>query len=136
MIDGELNALLLELYSCPANHTLWPRVLDQIRRLLQVRCAAIQVLTRRNERIRVKWVARDSESEADAGHHDPFISGDENPRLRYRPPFDRHAGEGFVRDQDYAVEAKSELAQLRLRLADLGLGSHLSKMAALSEHER
>ena len=46
----------------------------------------IELTEAANDRISVQWVARDSESQADQGHHDPFIAGDQNPRLRRAPP--------------------------------------------------
>jgi len=134
MIDSGLSKLLLDLYSCPANGQRWPRVLDGIRERLRVRCAAVQILSTATPRVTVKWVARDSESQANRGHHDPFISGDQNPRLRVVPPRSS-ISPLFMRDQDYFQADNADLAHLHQRLADLGLGSCLSAGVCLSAQE-
>jgi DNA-binding CsgD family transcriptional regulator len=135
MIDGGLNRLLLELYACPIDCARWPRMLDRMREALRVRCAAIQVLTTAHERVNVKWAVRDSESQADQAHHDPFISGDQNPRLQYGPST-LQAPTTFIRDRDYFAEGHRGLGQLHERLADLGLGSCLCASAALPGGDR
>ncbi len=135
MIEGGLNRLLLELYACPMDGTLWPGLLDRMREVLRVRCAAIQVLSPANDRVRVTWAVRDSESQADQAHHDPFISGDQNPRLRYRPSA-VDAATMFMRDRDYFQEGDRDIGQLHERLADLGLGSCLCASAALPGNDR
>lgn len=135
MIDGGLNRLLLELYACPIDCTRWPGMLDRVREALRVRCAAIQVLSMANDRVSVKWAVRDSESQADQAHHDPFISGDQNPRLQYGPST-LQPPTTFIRDRDYFAEGHRELGQLYERLADLGLGSCLCASAALPGSDR
>jgi DNA-binding CsgD family transcriptional regulator/PAS domain-containing protein len=134
MIDSGLSSLLLDLYACPTNVGRWPQVLDGIRERLRVRCAALQILSTAAPRVRVEWVARDSEAQADQGHYDPFISGDQNPRLRVTPPR-VHPSATFMRDRDYFQAGHRDLARLRERLADLGLGSCLSAGISLSAHE-
>jgi PAS domain-containing protein len=136
MIESGLSALLLELYSCPTDYTRWLRVLDRIRGVLRVRCAAVQLLADNDNQITVKWAVRDSESEANPAHHDPFISGSQNPRLRYRPPFHLNGSDIFVRDRDYAQWRHPEFAHLHERLADLGLGSFLGTSISFSGSER
>jgi DNA-binding CsgD family transcriptional regulator len=136
MIESGLSTLLLELYSCPTDCTRWLTLLDRIRGVLRVRCAAIQLLVNNDDRITVKWAVRDSESEANRDHHDPFISGNENPRLRYRSPFHPRTSEIFLRDKDYAWPGNHEFVRLREGLADLGLGSHLATSVSLSPNER
>ncbi len=135
MIDAGLNKLLLDLYACPIDGTRWPGVLDRMREALRVRCAAIQVLTRKNDRVSVKWAVRDSESQADQAHHDPFISGDQNPRLQYGPST-LQPPTAFIRDRDYFADDHRELGQLYERLADLGLGSCLCASTALPGNDR
>ncbi len=135
MTASGLNRLLLELYACPVDCNRWPGMLDRVREALRVRCAAIQVLSMASDRVSVKWAVRDSESQADQAHHDPFISGDQNPRLQYgpstlQPPMT------FIRDRDYFAEGHRELGQLYERLADLGLGSCLCASAALDGSDR
>lgn len=134
MMDGGLNTLLLNLYDCPANARHWPHVLDGIRERLRVRCAAIQILSTATVPVTVRWVARDSESQANRGHHDPFICGDQNPRLRVAPPRSNFS-KIFMRDRDYFQANDCDLAHLQQRLADLGLGSCLSAGVCLSAHE-
>jgi hypothetical protein len=134
MMDSGLSTLLLDLYDCPRNAGRWPQVLDGIRERLRVRSAAVQILSTSTPRVTVRWVARDSESQANRGHHDPFIAGDENPRLRLAPPRSSFA-RVFMRDQDYFPAGGRELAQLHQRLADLGLGSCLSAGVCLSPQE-
>ena len=134
MIDSGLNKLLLDLYNCPTNGQRWPQVLDGIRERLRVRCAAVQILSTATPRVTVKWVARDSESQANRDHHDPFISGDQNPRLRIVQPRS-NISKMFLRDPDYFQSDNRDIAHLHRRLADLGLGSCLSTGVALSEHE-
>ena len=134
MIDSGLNTLLLDLYSCPTNGQRWPQVLDGIRERLRVRCAAVQILSTATPRVTVKWVARDSESQANRAHHDPFISGDQNPRLRVAPP-PSNSSKMFMRDPDYFQADNRDIAHLHQRLADLGLGSCLSAGVSLSAHE-
>lgn len=134
MNDGGLNTLLLDLYGCPTNGQRWPQVLDGIRERLRVRCAAVQILSTATPRVTVKWVARDSESQANRGHHDPFISGDQNPRLRLAPPRSNFS-KMFMRDFDYFQADNRDMAHLHQRLADLGLGSCLSTGVCLSAHE-
>ena len=134
MIESGLNTLLLDLYECPTSGGRWPRVLDGIRERLRVRCAAVQILSTANTPVKVRWVARDSESQANRGHHDPFIAGDQNPRLRVAPPRSSFS-KIFMRDRDYDQADNRELAHLQQRLADLGLGSCLSAGVCLSAHE-
>jgi len=134
MVDSGLSTLLLNLYDCPSNERSWPQVLDGIRERLRVRSAAVQILSTATSRVTVKWVARDSESQANRGHHDPFIAGDQNPRLRVAPPRSSFA-KLFMRDDDYFQAGSRELAQLHQRLADLGLGSCLSAGVCLSSRE-
>lgn len=134
MLDGGLSTLLLNLYDCPRNAGRWPQVLDGIRERLRVRSAAVQILSTATSRVTVRWVARDSESQANRGHHDPFIAGDENPRLRVAPPRSSFA-KLFMRDDDYFQAGNRELAHLHQRLADLGLGSCLSAGVCLSPEE-
>jgi len=133
MIDSELNTVLLDLYDCPTNGQRWPQVLDGIRERLRVRCAAVQILSTATPQLTVRWVARDSESQADRGHHDPFISGDQNPRLRRAPPLSN--AQVIMRDRDYFQADNRDLARLRQRLADLGLGSCMSAGVRLSAQE-
>ncbi len=135
MIKGGLNKLLLELYACPIDGTRWPGMLDRMREALRVRCAAIQVLSTATDRVSVKWAVRDSESQADQAHHDPFISGDQNPRLQFGPSA-LQAPTKIIRDRDYFAEGHLELGQLYERLADLGLGSCLCASAALPGSDR
>jgi DNA-binding CsgD family transcriptional regulator/GAF domain-containing protein len=134
MMDSELNTLLLNLYDCPNNGRRWPQVLDGIRDRLRVRCAAVQILSTATAPVTVRWVARDSESQAHRGHHDPFICGDQNPRLRVVPPRSDFSNR-FMRDRDYCQGDDRDLAHLQRRLADLGLGSCLSAGVGLSKHE-
>jgi len=134
MMDGGLSTLLLNLYDCPSNGRSWPQVLDGIRERLGVRSAAVQILSTATSRVTVRWVARDSESQANRGHHDPFIAGDQNPRLRVAPPRSSFA-KLFMRDHDYFQAGSQELAHLHQRLADLGLGSCLSAGVCLSARE-
>lgn len=135
MLEGGFNNLLLDLYACPTESTRWAGALDRMRDVLRVRSAALQVLRAEDDRIRVRWSARDSESQADRGHQDPFISGDENPRLRYAP-MAVYAPGMFIRDRDYFEAGDRELAQLHGRLADLGLGSCLTASVALPSQDR
>lgn len=134
MIDTGLNTVLLDLYDCPTNERRWPQVLDGIRDRLRVRCAAVQILSTASAQVKVKWVARDSESQANRGHYDPFICGDQNPRLRVAPPRSSFS-QRFMRDRDYFQSDNRDLAHLQQRLADLGLGSCLSAGVCLSAHE-
>jgi len=134
MLDSGLSTLLLNLYDCPGNAGRWPQVLDGIRERLGVRSAAVQILSTATPRVTVRWVARDSESQANRGHHDPFIAGDQNPRLRVAPPRSSFS-KLFMRDNDYFQAGSSELAHLHQRLADLGLGSCLSAGVCLSSQE-
>jgi len=134
MVDGGLNTLLLNLYDCPTNERRWPQVLDGIRERLRVRCAAVQILSTATAPVTVRWVARDSESQANRGHHDPFICGDQNPRLRVAPPRSSFT-KLFMRDRDYFQADNRDLARLQERLADLGLGSCLSAGVCLSARE-
>ncbi len=134
MLDSGLNTLLLDLYACPGNGERWPQVLDGVRERLRVRCAAVQILSTATPRVSVKWVARDSESQANRAHHDPFISGDQNPRLRVAPP---RAGvpRVFMRDRDYFRPDNPDIDHLHRRLAELGLGSCMTAGVCLSEQE-
>jgi len=136
MVESGLSTLLLELYSCPTDSTRWLSVLDRIREVLRVRCAAIQLIANDGGQATVKWAVRDSESQANRGHHDPFISGNENPRLRHRPPFDLHTSDIVLRNRDYAWPRNHEFARLHECLADLGLGSFLAASTPLSPEER
>jgi len=134
MIDSGLNTVLLNLYDCPSNARRWPQVLDGIRERLRVRCAAVQILSTATAQAKVRWVARDSESQANRGHYDPFICGDQNPRLRVAPPRSTFS-KMLMRDRDYSQAGDQDLEQLQRRLADLGLGSCLTAGVALSAHE-
>lgn len=116
-----MSELLLDIYACPADPDRWPAVLDALRDRLEVRCAALQYFTRNGDDIEVKWLARDSASQADEAHHDPYVSGVESPRVRS----DLSAVGMFVRDRDLFEPGNRTAARLHERLGALRLGFFL-----------
>jgi len=136
MTGTALNELLLDLYTCPLDRTRWNGVLDRIRQRLQIRSAAVQLLRRQDDETTVRWVARDSESEADRGHHNPFICGDPNPRLRCRLNLQNNADKIFMRDRDFAERGDPvALGNLKSALRDIGLGAFLSSRIGITQHD-
>jgi DNA-binding CsgD family transcriptional regulator/PAS domain-containing protein len=126
MVERELSDVLMNLYVCPTNRSHWPVVLDQVRRTVGARCAAIQLLASGHDRANVKWAAKDSAAAADPAHDDVFISGNRNPRLRSHTGLRLRGSKMFLRDRDLFEKGNRELAELHKRLADIGLGAFMS----------
>ncbi|HVW69914.1 MAG TPA: hypothetical protein VHB68_13125 [Steroidobacteraceae bacterium] len=136
-----VSDLLLDVYACPTDRGRWSRVLDTLRGELRVRCAALQCFEQDGSAFKVKWLARDSAAEADEAHHDPYVSGDDNPRVHSTLLDPRIHGTllpcgMFVRDSDLFEPGNPEASRLHERLGDMGLGLFLSAWASVGPGSR
>lgn len=132
MTTLRISQLLLDLYSCPAERNRWPAVLDQLCRTLHARSAVLQVLIPDNERLRSRWMVRDSRSEAAGALHDRYFSDAVNPRLRVKRSV-ATIGEGIFRDSDFFSPDDPLWSDLKVALAATGLGHFISSRVRLPD---
>lgn len=129
-----ISRLLLDLYSCPAEQSRWPVVLDQLCRSLHARSAVLQVIIPERGRLRSRWMVRDSSSQAAAALHDRYFSDAVNPRMLVTRPAST-MGEGIFRDTDFFAPDDPLWPDLRMRLAATGLGHFISSRVRLPDGE-
>lgn len=134
MTTIRISQLLLDLYSCPTEQGRWPAVLDQLCRTLRVSSAVIQVLLPTGDRLRSRWMVRDSRSEAARALHDRYLSDAVNPRMLVKRPA-LGSGEGVLRDRDLFAPDDPLFADLQRRLAATGLGHFISARVRMSDDE-
>jgi DNA-binding CsgD family transcriptional regulator len=131
MTSHQFDALLLDLYACPADRSRWPVVLDQVCQATGARSAVVQLIVHHGCRQWSRWMVRDSESTAAADAHDLQMSDDVNPRVRTGRGPALLGSKPILRDGDFFAPDDPALAELKQRLAAIRLGLFMSASVSL-----
>jgi len=128
------DELLLGLYACASERQRWPGVLDWIGAEVHARSAVIQIIVPTEHHSRSILTLRDSLSDSERAEHERYMGDDVNPRMRVHVSL--RPGQYALRNRDFFSADEAGFAELKERVAAIGLGPFMSVSAPLPGGER
>jgi DNA-binding CsgD family transcriptional regulator len=123
------DAMLMDLYRCPAEPARWPQLLDRLCEQTGACSAVVQSFAFDGDGVRLGWQAMDSRTQRGLGRPDAQLLSHENPRL------DRRRGlrglNRVVRDEELFDRDDPARETLQRRLAHIGMGRFIGALQPL-----
>lgn len=123
------DALLLDLYTCPAQPARWSQVLDRLCDETGARSAVVQAFRFEGDGVRLHWQVMDRCTAGQQTQPQARLSAAENPRLEARRGL--RGLNRVVRDDELFDRDDPARAALQQRLARIGIGSFIGTMQLL-----